>query len=559
MALTAIAIAVGSPQLEGEGDADLNETYQRLVIEAARSIIREVPGSGPIRGEWVFQGTTYVFRDNTPGTQVLMHASSSVGWQQVDLGFGMKFDQGTVSFTEGSIVSGALSGATGTVLRQAVRIGSFGGSDAEGLLVMSNVSGSFVTGELITDAAGGTAFSSSSSGQNTLPPGGRYEFITENFGGHTNTRRMYGVNGVSTAFEYDGDVYVPIFTGMEIDEPNHLISDDNQLTLSFPGGSSQQSAIGNPYSWALVLGANEIAIGDEITGYQNLPGQTIAILARNSTHTLQGTPGNYILAEHSPDSGAIEWSAQNIGWPIFLDDRGVTDMQTTLNYGDFKSATWSELVQPIIDAKKSQVVSSVRVRSKDQYRLFFEDGTALVMCFSRGKVIGFFVFDYGKTVRVASSNEDLNGDEVLFFGSDDGFLYQMDKGTSDDGAVLTSHMRLAYNNLGAPRRRDSFRQAIVEIDADPSATIQYSQDFDYGLNQPSNLLQEFDINGGGGFWNEDNWNEFLWSSPSVATAQAYIRGTGYNMSLAIRSEAIYEEPHTISGITYYHSPKGMAR
>ena len=47
--------------------------------------------------------------------------------------------------------------------------------------------------------------------ENTLPAGGRYEFINENFGGQAATARsMYGVNGVGKAFHFDATTYVRI-------------------------------------------------------------------------------------------------------------------------------------------------------------------------------------------------------------------------------------------------------------------------------------------------------------------------------------------------------------
>ncbi|MGK7534763.1 hypothetical protein, partial [Salmonella enterica] len=72
-------------------------------------------------------------------------------------------------------------------------------------------------------------------------------------------------DGVNKAFEFDGTNYIPIRTGMATDTPLHVIVHRFYLMLSFRG-SVQVSAIGAPYSWTVVLGAAEIATGDDVTG-----------------------------------------------------------------------------------------------------------------------------------------------------------------------------------------------------------------------------------------------------------------------------------------------------
>ena len=52
----------------GATDDTLDATYSRYSIERARSKIGAVPGSGPIRGVWVYNGTVYAFRDNAGAT-----------------------------------------------------------------------------------------------------------------------------------------------------------------------------------------------------------------------------------------------------------------------------------------------------------------------------------------------------------------------------------------------------------------------------------------------------------------------------------------------------------
>lgn len=63
-----------------------------------RNRIQAVPGSGPIRGVVVYGGTVYGVRDTEDGTGAKLYASSSTGWQEVDLGEATLLPGGSYKF-----------------------------------------------------------------------------------------------------------------------------------------------------------------------------------------------------------------------------------------------------------------------------------------------------------------------------------------------------------------------------------------------------------------------------------------------------------------------------
>ena len=101
-------------------------------------------------------------------------------------------------------------------------------------------------------------------------PGGRLELCVYNFTGRAGAQRIYGSDGVNRGFEFDGDVLVPIKTGMAVDKPVHCVAHKNHLFFSF-AGSVQNSSIAEPFRWSAVTGAGEIAAGDVVTGFKVLP------------------------------------------------------------------------------------------------------------------------------------------------------------------------------------------------------------------------------------------------------------------------------------------------
>lgn len=537
----------------------LDLTYQRASIEARRTKIAAVPGSGNVRGAWQLRGVKYAFRDNVGGTACALYKSTTSGWALVDLGAGLAFTAGSVAPATGEVVTGGTSTAFGTVAQAVVTSGSWGAGTAAGIVYIHTIAGTFQA-EAVTGGTAAVFTASGAQSATTIAPGGRYEFQNFNFYGDTAGRRMYGVSGVDKAFQFDGSGYVPISTGMVVDTPEHLRCHRKHLFLSFDG-SMQHSLVGQPLRWSAVLGAGELGIGDKITGMHTIPGDVLAVMSRNSTHFLYGSSiQDWNLTEHSSESGAVEWTVQTISTLQYLDDRGVTSLQAVQAYGDFKSATSSENIQPIIDALNGTVIASLRVRDKDQYRLFYADGAYITGTFSKGKLVGWARGEFPDVVRCASSTEDTAGHEVLLFGSDAGFVYQMDKGTSFDGAEMEHVLRLAFNHFKSPARKKRFFEAIIEMTAPSPITINIVMDLNYAhqdiLAPLSHGVEAFS---GGAYWGSGVWEEFFWDSPVVAYSETYLEGTGANMGLTFQGAGIYDDPHTIQGVTIHYSPRGLNR
>ena len=271
---------------------------------------------------------------------------------------------------------------------------------------------------------------------------------------------------------------------------------------------------------------------------------------------------DFVLKLHSPNTGAREWTIQHVFNTRFLDDRGLTQLRTTLNFGDFKESTFSQQIDPLMRSKLGLEIDSVVSREKDQYRIFFSDNTAFFCQIDSKKEFPQFTrVEYPLKVLTANTTESSEGLEEIFFGSEDGFIYQMDAGTSFDGVEMEYQLRLPYNNLRSPRTRKRFFNAILEIDAPAGITLQFAPDFTYGSEEtPKGVVQSFDVSSGGGFWDDGiEWSDFFWGGQSQGEAKAYFKGSGLNMSLLIIGASTYEESHTITGITVQYTLRGVRR
>lgn len=391
----------------------------------------------------------------------------------------------------------------------------------------------------------------------TLAVGGAYDFLNYNFGGHSSSGKMYGCDGVNKAFQFDGSTYTQLTTGMATDTPNHIGVHKGHLFLSFTGGSVQHSGVGDPTSWTLATGAGELGLGAEVTGMNSMQGNSLVITGSDRINILYGTStADWDLQSFSMVTGSIENSQAYIETGLyFFNGDDLSSMATTQSFGDFETSSISAQVNPYLKVRKSLIVGASVNKDKNQYRLFFSDKAVLVGTISNGQVIGYTNWLLNDTPSFIAEN---------YFGCTDGHVMKMDTGTSFNGAPIQSFLRLAFTPLGSPQRKKRYRKAVLEVEGG-QATLNYVADYDYGAGGSSESSQTTITGGlaagggGGGFWDVASWGNFVWSSAVVASAEAYLNGTGRNISLLIVHTSATDLAFTLQGVQLNYSIRGLNR
>ena len=385
----------------------------------------------------------------------------------------------------------------------------------------------------------------------TLSPNGNFEFINHNFTGHSGSLKMFGCDGINKAFQFNGTTLSFLTTGMTTDTPSHIGVHKNHLFLSFTGGSVQHSGVGNPASWSLVTGAGEIGIGTEVTGFSSMKGDSLAITGINQISILYGaSASDWNLKLFSPAIGAVARTNGQMDSDLyFFNGDDLSSLTATQAFGDFESASVSAVVKPFIDARKSNTVGATVNRDKNQYRLFFDDKSVLVGTIINRQVVGFTTWRLEHTPSFITEK---------YMGCTDGSVMYMDNGVSFNGTAIQSYLRLPFTSFNTPHRKKRFRKATLELEAGSQATLDYLADYDYGSGGSSSGAQAT-VYGGGGFWDVANWNNFVWSSAVVASAEAYLNGSGMNISLLIVHSSATDPAFTLQGVQLNYSLRGLNR
>lgn len=560
-----LGLVAGPAQINGASLPSDHADYKLLSANDRRSDILAVPGSGPIRGVWIYKDVVYAFRDNVGATSGDIFKATTGGWVQVAMGRQMQFTGGIASINEGDTLTGATNGATATVVRALVRTGSWGFA-AAGTLILSNVIGSFAIGETLRVGGATKATAASLAALTSRMPGGKLEFINANFTGSTLTQKVYGCDGVNPAFEFDGASYTPILTGMSVDTPKHLAFHKNYLFLSFHG-SVQYSALGNPFAWTAILGAGELSTGEEVTGMLpqagNAAGASMAIFTKGKTFVLYGAgAASFQLIPSVYDLGYSPGTIQAVSNNTFgLTGRGIQALTTTQTYGNFNFAAVSFLVQSLVNSKAGLETVATTTRTKNQYRLYYGDGSALVVGLTGDKISGILPLNYGRPVRCICTDTLSNGKEMTIFGSDDGYVYQDSTGTSFDGGPIEAWIRPAFNNLKSPRIRKRFRRAVFEVHTDGFSKVNATYDLGYSSPNVAAAAVQKDISmiGSGGYWGQFTWDQFTWDTEVYSTPQISIEGTEKNISFLFYSNRAQDNSHLVSGISLQYSLRRAER
>lgn len=556
-----IATAIGTQTVGNAATPLLHAQYLNLAADEYRTDIAAVPGSGAILGVWMFNDVVYAFRNNAGGTAAVMHKSTASGWSAVALGRELAFTSGgTYEIQEGDTITGATSGATAVVTRVALEAGSWAAGTAAGHLIFASQTGTFQAEDLNVGANLNVATIAGDSAAITLAPSGRYEFVTENFAGGSSTKRMYGASGVHRAFEFDGTVFVPINTGMSVDTPKHIKAHKKQLFLSF-GSSVQHSAPGTPYIWSPILGASEIGMGDTVTGFGNEPGSeaggALPIFTRNRMSVLYGSGvADWNLVPYRDEIGAYAYTIQDVGYTMYMDDRGVSNLQTSQAYGNFAHVAISDAIRNLVNDYRSLSSASCVVRNKGQYRVFFSNGFAFFVTLIGRKSLGVMLIEYADVVRCTCSLEMNDGSEAIFFGSDNGWVFQMDKGTSFDGEPIEFLMDVSWLFQGAPRVLKRYRDAMLEIDGNGYAEFKFGYALGYQSTEVAQpTQQDVTTNFSATFWDAFVWDAFFWDGVTLAPSLVKMEGEAENVSLAIQGISDYFAPFTITGVVMQYTPR----
>lgn len=520
-----------------------------------KSFIAVVPGEGPILGTWRHLEHHIAFRNKVGGATAGLYKATTSGWVEITLEHIIFFDTGLNDFIVGELIDDGI-GNTATV--EAVSYTTV--SNTAGYIVVSGFTAGFaIAAVMIRDSdSQSRATVTIAAAQMTLLPGGRYEFRSHNFFGGVTTYNVYACDGVNPGFQYNPvtELYVPLYTDQanrSIDTPTFVAIYRNHLFFEFARGIMRNSEPGEPALWDAAAGSLEIGIGAEPTGFDETP-TSLIVATRRTTYQLLGTVAeNFELAVASQNTGAIKHTVQHIGTTYMLDDRGIIELLRVQAFGNFENATVSRLIQPTLNALRANIIASTISLNKNIYRLIASDGQGISMTQQADGTVAFSVFELSRNVTCAANAEDELGTERIYFGADDGFVYEWDKGRSFDGDIRESWAQPAYHFLKSITTRKRFFRMFLDVILDGRASISAHAEFSLGSLdvEPVNAVS-VGVQGVPSAWDIGKWEQALFDARISSDAYYDLTGTGDSIGVIFYHSSATDDLFTLKDITYHY-------
>ena len=386
-----------------------------------------------------------------------------------------------------------------------------------------------------------------------------FKFTDYNFKANADSYSMYWCDGVNKARAYDGTLVTVIDnSGMEDNDiPINIIALNFYLFLVYPEGSLQYSQLGLPNGWDGTLGAGEIGLGDDVRDLAVGVDSTLILFLRQGIRILSGTTADtFNLTVFSQVSGAFPNTAQRmLGTIFFVEDRGLTTLSAVEQYGSYASNSISQKFKKTLLNSKHNITTAMTSRDLNQYRIFFDDKSAIFVSFEDSKQKGATFIAYNKVVSIAAQGEDSTKSDYMVFASTDdlGYVFKMDSGTSFDGSPITTRMSTAYYHYGSPRSWKMFKGATFEIFSESGQEFSIKVDFDYNeVGSPGTIWYDPQIINvtGGAIYGEGIWGKMRYGVGTAVTNRiiVYLQGKGTNMSYKILTNETYRPQHTIQNI-----------
>jgi hypothetical protein len=341
---------------------------------------------------------------------------------------------------------------------------------------------------------------------------------------------------------------------------NHLFfagSEDNpnRITFSNPNSDLRYDPAG---------GAGEINVGFIVTGIAKFR-DALYVFGKRQIKRLQGNnSSDFVLSEVTSNIGCVASdSIIEIGGDIlFLASDGIRPIQGTARIGDIELQTVSKPIQQILQGLPEtydlDLMSSVVIKNKSQFRYFFPNETGLAS--DAFGIIGGLRFannsvgwEFGELLGIRSFvaySDTINSIETTVHGDLDGYVFKQESGNSFNGSDVLAVYATPFFYFDSTERRKVFHKLSIYTRPEGTSELNLAVYYDwddpnkynpnsYSMSTQGAILRYFSTGGTYG-------STFTFGGSSSPVLEKNIQGSGRSVSFVITSIGT-EAPYSIQG------------
>lgn len=379
-----------------------------------------------------------------------------------------------------------------------------------------------------------------------------------------NIDKIVGVDGTNYPFIYDATTFKVLSDSTtDILGAQFVISHKNQLFFV----KDDKLIFTAPYTddnFSAAAGSGIISVGGLITGIIVFR-ETLIIFTDKTISQLAGTTiQDFSLQPVTKNVGCVAPDTiQEVGGDVmFLGPEGLRLLGATDRIGDFSLGVVSKPIQPEMTSliSANSTFASCVIKQKSQYRIFGYNtnisapnakgilGTQVTGEATGGiawaELVGFKCF-------VADSDYQ-NQTETIVFANNDGYVYEMEQGSSFNGSNIIASFATPYVPINDFRMRKTFYKLYLYTDPQGSVTtsVNLKLDFDdQGSIQPPTITFSNDT-GSVGFYGSSGakYGTTVYGDKLKKQFQTQVVGSGFSVSLQFVSDS-QDPPFSLDAAT----------
>ena len=468
-----------------------------------------------------------------------------------DIGGGYRRINGFAKFNSNEITSGTTSGA----------------------ILMSAI-----YKDLVVAARGTEVFKLGSTGSVTQIDTGRssavsYDFDTFNI---DCTERIIWADGANIASHYDNSSVTDVNATGAPANPKFVKIFKNHAFYAGMSASPQKLIFSAPYDvndFTPANGAGSVSVSSDIVGLRVFREQLYVFCESAIFRIVGNSQADFQMQPVTTNVGCVApQSIQEVGGDIlFLSADGLRTVAGTEKIGDVELGVISRPVQRKFTELNynsvADTITSVVIRAKTQYRIFFSDqadeaDSKGIIAVWRGDRWEFSEIK-GIKPNCADSGY-ISNVETVVHGGYDGFIYKQETGSTFTNAgnstiTIKGRYKSAHWTMGDPGIRKRFHRAILNYRPEGSLDTNLGLEYDYGSDDVLNP-NSISITGaqeGAAIYGSSVYGTAVYGGAEFVLVRQPIVGSGFAVALQFTDSATETcNPYSLKGFSLEFAAAG---
>ena len=349
----------------------------------------------------------------------------------------------------------------------------------------------------------------------------------------------------------------------------------NHIFFAGATGSTQQISFMGPFetnTFTTGSGGGSIKVDTTIIGLKVFRGN-LFIFGIDKIFKLTGsTSSDFVITPVTRTIGCLDrGSIQELGGDIvFLAPDGIRTIAGTERIDDVELGTVSKQIQERIDEVGTDNVTSLVIRKKSQYRMFYPktSGTeasskAVISVVKSNSNTGQLGYEYADMVGVKPSccdSDFVGATETAVHGGYDGYIYLQESGNVFTRVGGTANIESIYKSpdlaMGDPGIRKSMQRVIVNYTNEGlvDANLQLRYDYD-SATTPQPGTYPLTTGNIPAIYGTGTYGNSTYNQSSLPLIRQDVQGSGFAVAIKVNDSSAFP-PISLKGFELEFTPGG---